>query len=299
LVEPVDAENIARLVSVAGGLQGVTPDAPPYEQLAMPVPERMDPTVARATVAERERSPEPVEVLVLGPVEIRGAARPFARAWAMELVVFLAMHPGGATNEQWATALWPDRLMASSSLHSTASAARRSLGTDGDGHDFLPRAHGRLALRSSVRSDWERLSVWAASDDPEHWRQGLGLIRGRPFDGIRSTDWVLLEGIQASIEAVVVDLSCKLADHCLVGNDPTGAEWAARQGLRVSAYDERLYRVLLRAADAGGNPAGVESVMAELVRLVADGVEPYDAVHPETLQLYRTLSRRAALTRIR
>jgi hypothetical protein len=64
----------------------------------------------------------------------------------------------------------------------------------------------------------------------------------------------------------------------------------------VSAYDERLYRILLRAADAAGNPAGVESVMSELVRLVAEDVEPYDAVHPETLELYRSLSRRPDLS---
>jgi len=101
-----------------------------------------------------------------------------------------------------------------------------------------------------------------------------------------------LEGIAANIEAVVVDLASRYAEYCLSAEDTWGAEWSARQGLRVSAYDERLYRILLRAADAAGNPAGVESVMAELVRLVADDVEPYDAVHPETLDLYRTLSRR-------
>ena len=60
----------------------------------------------------------------------------------------------------------------------------------------------------------------------------------------------------------------------------------------MSPYDERLFRILLRSADMAGNPAGVESVMAELIHLVADDVEPFDAVHPETLDLYRSLSRR-------
>jgi hypothetical protein len=119
------------------------------------------------------------------------------------------------------------------------------------------------------------------------------LIRGRPFEELRAADWTVLEGILATVEAVVVDVASRYAEHCLSVGDPAGAEWAARQGLRVSAYDERLYRVLLRAADGAGNPAGVESVMAELVHLVADEVEPYDAVHPETLLLYRRLSRRA------
>jgi hypothetical protein len=37
--------------------------------------------------------------------------------------------------------------------------------------------------------------------------------------------------------------------------------------------------------------------MSELVHLVADDVEPYDAVHPETLALYRKLSRRSLSSR--
>jgi hypothetical protein len=116
---------------------------------------------------------------------------------------------------------------------------------------------------------------------------------------MRSPDWVLLEGIQATIEAVVVDLACRSSEDCLASFDAAGAEWAARQGLRVSPYDERLYRVLMRCADAAGNPAGVEAIMAELVHLVADDVEPFDAVHPETLALYQSLSRRSMSSRAR
>jgi hypothetical protein len=32
--------------------------------------------------------------------------------------------------------------------------------------------------------------------------------------------------------------------------------------------------------------------MSELLTLVADGIEPLDAVHPSTMDLYRQLSRR-------
>jgi len=249
-------------------------------------------TAGESGQSEPSNRPE-VEILVLGPVEILGADRPFTRAWAVDLVVYLSMHAAGVSNDQWATALWPDRLMAPSSLHSTASAARRSLGTDVHGQDHLPRSHGRLALRSSVGSDWSRFESLAASPDPSDWRRAIELIRGRPFEGLRASDWTLLEGIVASIEASVVDLSCRYAEHCLSQDDSRGAAWAARQGLKVSAYDERLYRALMQAANVAGNPAGVESIFAELVRLVADDVEPYDAVHPETLALYRQLSRRS------
>ena len=136
-------------------------------------------------------------------------------------------------------------------------------------------------------------SIFRGRSLPDDWHEALSLIRGRPFEGLRSPDWVVLEGIVATVEAVIVDLACRFAYHCLEQFDARGAEWAARQGLRVSPYDERLYRVLLKASDAAGNPAGVESIMAELVHLVADDVEPFDAVHPETLALYRRLSRRS------
>ena len=213
--------------------------------------------------------------------------REFTRAWAIELVVYLAMHPKGASNEAWATALWPDRLMAPSSLHSTASVARRSLGQARSGIDHLPRSHGRLALSATVGTDWARFVELADSEDIGRWRSALDLVRGMPFDGLRSADWPILEGIGPAIEAAVVDLSGRLAGACLSRGDARGAQWAARRGLLVSPYDERLYRMLMRSADLSGNPAGVESAMSELVRLVADGIEPLDSVHPSTVELYR------------
>lgn len=250
------------------------------------------PAVVRRIPVPVEDDGAEIEVAVLGPVEIRGAARPLTRAWATELVVYLALHPSGATNDTWVTALWPERRMAPSSIHSTVSVARRALGASREGTDHLPRSHGRLALSSTVRSDWARFQELATSDEPERWQAALSVVRGRPFDGLRSTDWTILDGTLPAIESTVVDLAGRLSGVRLRAGDSRGAEWAARQGLLVCPYDERLYRMLLRAADAAGNPGGVEAVMAELVRVVADEIEPIESVHPSTLALYRSLSRR-------
>ncbi len=252
------------------------------------------PAWTSASGASPDHGPEEGEVLVrlLGPVVVEGAERPFARRWALDLVVYLALHPNGATTEAWATALWPDRLMAPATVHSTASAARRALGRRRDGSDHLPRSHGALRLADSVRTDWAVLERAARASGPEAWREGLALVRGRPLEGLAALDWAVLEGVLPAIEATVVDLADRYGAWALAVGRPQEAEWAARQGLRACPYDERLYRLLLRAADQQGNPAGVEAVMAELVRLVADGVEPVDAVHPETWALYQQLSRR-------
>ena len=187
---------------------------------------------------------------MLGPIEIRGAARGFTRAWARELVVYLAMHPNGASNESWATALWPDRVMAPSSLHSTASVARRALGQTQDGRDHLPRSHGRLQLSSSVTTDWDRFVRLADSPDPEQWRSALELIRGRPFEGLRSTDWPILEGIGPAIEAAVVDLSGRSAGIYLGANRPQDARVGSSQG----TAGEPLRRTAVPDASASGGP---------------------------------------------
>jgi hypothetical protein len=72
----------------------------------------------------------------------------------------------------------------------------------------------------------------------------------------------------------------------------------------MSPFDERLYRLLLAAADREGNPAGVESAMGDLLQLLAPGgggcrrgrfsADALACVHPETLAAYRALSRRAS-----
>ena len=254
--------------------------------------EARDAGVAGAT--DRRRSGEAeVRVLVLGPVRVIGAERSFTRAWSLDLVVYLAMHPEGASTERWAEALWPDRVMAPASLHSTASAARRALGISAAGDDHLPRAHGRLALGPSVTSDWQEFQELAVSVDPTDWERALRLVRGSPFEGLRAIDWTVLDGTIAGIEATVVDVACRIARRALENDDPALAEWSARQALLVARYDERLFRLLLLAADTAGNPAGVEKAMSELLKVV-DDVEPYDAVHPETLELYKSLSRRGS-----
>jgi DNA-binding SARP family transcriptional activator len=249
------------------------------------------------------RSDPEVEVAALGPVEIRGAVRPFCRGAAKELVVYLAFHRQGARNDVWAAALWTDRCIAQSTLHSTASVARRALGQSKNGADHLPRG-GRLRLADTVRTDVDRFTQLIANPDPAGWREALALVRGRPFEGLNLADWAVLDGTQAHLESMVVDTALRVAEHLLRRGRGEDAEWAIRRGLRASPYDERLYRALLWAAEVMGNRVGMRSTMAELRRLAADGGIPVrgakpgtgghaapSLLHPKTLALFRELSR--------
>jgi len=133
----------------------------------------------------------------------------------------------------------------------------------------------------------------------------LDLVRGRPFEGLRTYDWTVLDGVVTAIEDAIVEVAVRLAEHWLAAGNGRAAELAARRGLVASPFDERLYRALLRAADAQANPAGVEAAMAQLLRLVVGSAGPntpvtradpreLDLVHPATATLYRSLSRRCA-----
>ncbi len=248
-----------------------------------------------------------VVVRVLGPAEVIGAARPFRRAWCLELVVYLALHATGATAGSWTTALWPDQLPSAATRFSTVSEARRALGCASDGSDHLPHGVGHLRLAASVTTDWVRfraLAVAHGAAAAEARACALELVRGPLLAGLRSVDWAVLEGLHAEMERSIVQLAIDVAEHHLDRGEGRGAELAIRRGLLVSPYDERLYRLLFLAADLQGNPAGVKSAMDELVRLVSgetvqqlhgsenSPVDPADWVHPETMDVYRSLSRR-------
>jgi DNA-binding SARP family transcriptional activator len=244
-----------------------------------------------------------VEIALMGPVEVRGAARPFCRTSAQELVVYLALHREGVRNDVWASALWADRAIAPSTLHSTASVARRSLGRSSSGVDHLPRSGRRLRLGDTVGTDVERFARASADPDPARWVEALGLVRGRLFDGLDRADWAVLDGTQAALESMVVATALKGADHFLRLGRGEQAEWMIRRGLRVSPYDERLYRALLWATEVMGNRVGLRSTLDELVSVASEGrgwaLTPgagtgsrtaQSALHPSTLALFHQLA---------
>jgi DNA-binding SARP family transcriptional activator len=263
----------------------------------MPLPESGQPPTA---VSDPE-----VEVAVLGPVEIRGAALPFCRASSRELVAYLAFHRQGARSDVWASALWTDRCIAASTLHSTASAARRALGRARSGGEHLPRGGRRLRLADSVGTDVDRFARMAESPDPDRWKAALALVRGRPFEGLNLADWAVLDGTQAQLETMVVETALQAAEHFLRRGSGEEAEWVIRRGLRANPYDERLYRGLLWAMEKKGNRAGLWSTMAELRCLATDGGArsggpgpgtdghmSQSCVHPETVALFGALVQR-------
>lgn len=243
------------------------------------------------TRAEAARQDVPIEVSVLGNVTVSGTAESFrCRRRLTELVAFLAMHPEGATTDAFATALWPERRVPLQTLANRLSETRRALGLASDGRPRL-RKQGRRHLIVECETDWNRFKELASNrDEPDSWRSALALVRGRPFDGLDRGEWAQLEGHIATIEASVVGVACRLGEHALDRGECGLAHWAALQGLLVSPWDERLYRLMMRAADGLGNRGGVDAALRNLALALELEGDPLLGIHPETSALYRSLT---------
>jgi DNA-binding SARP family transcriptional activator len=236
-----------------------------------------------------------VEIAVLGTTEVRGAPEPFRRAASRELVVYLGFHRDGVRHGDWALALWPDRAITQTTVHSTASDARRALGRAADGAQRLP-CGPEVRLHRSVGTDVDRFATLSGSG---RWIEAARLLRGPVFGGLRNSDWAVFDGTRAQVEALVVTTVLKGAEHLLRAQRPAESEWIVRRGLVVTPYDERLYRALLRALAAQGNRVRLRGAMAELLTVAADAPLPapigrrsaaeMGMLHPETTSLYQEL----------
>jgi len=236
-----------------------------------------------------------IAVRVLGPVQVDGLGESIERSRRLtELIVYLAFHPEGCTGEALGAALWPERRLSAQTLSNRLHEARRVLGTTHDGRPRLLRTDGRHLLTEDVWTDWSRFeALTCAGSEPANWRHAMSLVRGRPFEGLSQGDWTVLEGMASDMEAAIVDVALQLGEHHLDHGDALGAEWTLRRGLVVAPWDERLYRLLMRASHISGNRGGLESVLRSFAEALSFEGDPIDAVHPETAALYRELRKQA------
>ncbi len=218
---------------------------------------------------------------------------------ALELVVYLAFHREGVRHGEWSLALWPDRLVALATVHSTASDARRALGRASDGALAPPM---RFPSSGCIRQWSPTSSVssgLAASGDPKEALEAARLVRGPLFGGLRRGDWAILDGTYAHVERLVVHTVLQAAEALRRDGRAAEAEWIVRRGLLASPYDERLYRSLLLALAAQGDRTGMRAAMAQLLLVVRGSPATLrdwdgggtDAPHPRTTELYRELLR--------
>jgi DNA-binding SARP family transcriptional activator len=261
---------------------------------------------------------------ILGPVGLWGGAKPLVRSKAVELVVYLALHPRKPIDaERLMDVLWPGWQMddapagkrhpTATTLNTTTTVARGCLGRAPDGQLYLPHLQGNgtryygldgIGLDYQIFCDLMHQARLAESaGDAEAiagaLRAGLELVRGVPFEGLVKEDdetkpyqWIFVEGVFYAVERDVADSAHRLAVLRLAANDAEEASWAARRGLLACPGNRLLAHDLMLAGGMGRNPGAVEAALRELGDLVEQD-EPYDRVDAETMALYREQMARA------
>ena len=246
-----------------------------------------------------EEPPVAVEVRLFGPVAV---GDPGGGDWdglaprTLEVIAWLATHRGAEPASRLRADVWAGREGSARSLNRHLAIARTRLGAGPDGALLLPAGVGdHHRLSDAVVTDVARLEArvgWAATADDAAavgvLREGLTLVRGRPFTARSGYGWANADQLVFRAEQLVVDAAHRLAVLALAAQDPDAAVWATTVGLRGRPGDETLYQLRMRAFGVMGNRGSVRSAMNELCAQLQDlaGVdEPSD----ETAELYEQL----------
>jgi DNA-binding SARP family transcriptional activator len=258
-----------------------------------------EPAVAeRSSVLHVVMAANVLAVKVLGPVEITGPAEPL-QAKQAELVLALALHaPVGLSNSALCSLLGSDadHPRPSDSVRQLITRTRRNLGRATDGQErIIHLGSGIYVLHDEAKLDWAVFSDLArrgrAARSVQDMRAALRLVRGQPFADCYH--WWIDVALVETIRAEIVDAAELLASIELAAGNPLAAGTAARAGLAAESAAEQLWRALMRAESAAGNPDGVVAAWTGCLDAIAE-IAPGAAPHPDTERLFRLLAGDAA-----
>ena len=226
-----------------------------------------------------------VEVQVLGPPRVIGwpPDAPLPGATLLELLAFLALHPGerfGADQLRSILGRGREREVDPATVRRYVGELRRSLG------ERMPESRpGSGYQATNVSTDAGRLieSVSAArnTDDPEakahHLSEGLSLVRGYPFsDSPAGTyGWAHTDTNPSALLAnTILSAALDLADLAIGAGDSDLAAWAVDRGLLVWPTEEALHERALTAANIA-SPSKLTQAWAQVnSRLAAEQESP-------------------------
>lgn len=245
----------------------------------------------------------PIDVRVLGPVEVVGAA-PFSSLKAVDVIAYLSFHRHGVDADQIKSWVWPTfEPPTDKALANVMSRARTGLGADDDGEPYLSRAGAdktyRLSLEVTTDFDRFRALVALADDDGEPTNQlnlmkrALELIRGVPFTGGSASSFAWADNhVRAQVEFTIDETVHRCADLALELGDVATARWSALKGLELVPGCEQCFRRRFLVARADNNRSELRRAMADLERSAALELgepEAIDTISSDLLDLYHQL----------
>jgi len=199
------------------------------------------------------------------------------RPRVVELLSYLALHGGSATQLEIMTALFPRAgLDAHRRLDTVLVAARRALGN----RRLIIAGNSIVSVEAKLRSDWTDLLTEVAvarSEDPAlavgSLRRVLERVSWRPGLPYR---WMLAEGLVDHLCFEVCDAMHQLSQLASAGDDLELAARSIHAGLALEPTSELLVRdLMVLRSQLDGMPGLIEAYEALEQALVAiGGVEP-------------------------
>jgi len=245
----------------------------------------------------------PIEVKVLGPVEVVGASS-FSSLKAVDVVAYLAFHRNGVDADQIKAWVWPTfEPPTNKALANVLSRARTGLGADENGVPYLSRAGVDKTYRLSeeVTTDFDRFRAITelADASPDQvqalarLREAIELIRGVPFSGGAASSFAWADNhVRAQVEYTIDEAVHRAADLALELGDLKSARWAALKGLELVPGCEQCFRRRFLVASASSNRSELRRAMADLERSAAADLgepEAIDCISGDLLDLFHEL----------
>jgi DNA-binding SARP family transcriptional activator len=227
---------------------------------------------------------------VLGAFQLGAGGTVIARGLrrkAAELLVYLVLHPDGATSHELLDALWPDTSQerAFPILHAATSNIRSLLrsATRTPESAFIVRVGDRMRIDArEISSDLWRFqgalaTAASAADDgqrAEALEEAAGLWRGDFADGM---DSVWIEEHRETLRRDAVDALARLAE-LYEESEPERALASLERAITIDRYQEALYqRIMMVQARLGRRDASRRTCQLLESRLADIDAEPEEA----------------------
>ncbi|GAA0447844.1 hypothetical protein Aca07nite_73530 [Actinoplanes capillaceus] len=234
---------------------------------------------------------------VLGPPrieDITAEGRPL-RAKALELAVYLAVHPDGAATREIGEYLEPDARIsqADQRVHTNASNLRHVLGRAGTAETksgYVIKSAGRYRLDSATVDvdvwnlrDLMRKAAIAAEPRRRELLTAACDLSSAPLAEGQDYEWI--QPHRETVRRWGTEAHLLLADD-LLDNDPQAASDLLDKAINLDRYNEALYRLAMHARHALSDADGIRTLLRALAKALADlDAEPRE----DTIELAQKL----------
>jgi DNA-binding SARP family transcriptional activator len=241
-----------------------------------------------ATANHATTAAVPIRITVLGPprvywhqepgtpaTEITTAFQPRTR----ELLVFLALHPDGATREALLAALWPDSPpdKTTNAMNTALSRLRRAVSTAthdrvcditiaGDGRYHLDPTLTDIDYWHLTRAQAARRAATTETARVNAYQDIVNSYTGPLADGM-STEWI--ETAREATRRDAIDAVAALA-RALVENDPQQTLDLLETARAFDPHNELLYRDIMRLQQRLGQLDAIPRTLTLLTTRLAE-----------------------------